>query len=206
MNTSSSSTPGRRPQDTVCDLDVEILRVLGPDGTHEAPKVAIYPLGTSLSLGDTPNKHRWRAWWDKDYNGRVVGIALQAYPVTRVTPQGAWIDPYAYTQATRQPWEDGAPAEEWVTSDVGLRWVSDDGAQAWAKQTKEQALASLVVRLTRWAQHAMNDVKRVIASADAACALFAEDTEPHRQAAAARSDLLFAMRHTLRNTANTRKA
>ncbi|MCC0013834.1 MAG: hypothetical protein H6881_08155 [Rhodobiaceae bacterium] len=116
-------------------------------------KIRIYPT-SAKDLGDNKDKHRWRAKWDTDYiGGTVIGIALSAYPVVRLTPRGAWIDQYAYFEATKQPWEDGAPANEWVTTaDRSLwKWVSDDGGQAWAKPTQEDAIRSIAIRLHRWA-------------------------------------------------------
>lgn len=101
--------------------------------------------------GDNPQTHRWRAQWHRGWNDRVEGIELCPYPVVRKTTCGAWIDPYAYVIATKQPWEDGVPQEEWVVHEDHLRWVSDTGAQAWAKPTRAEAINSLAVRLSRWA-------------------------------------------------------
>jgi hypothetical protein len=104
-------------------------------------------------LGDDPSAHRWRAWWLQGYSDLPVdGIELRAYPVTRLTPVGAWIDTDAFREATKQPWEEGAPGLAWTKADWHkTRWVSDTSGAAWAKPTREAAIYSLAKRLDRWA-------------------------------------------------------
>lgn len=118
-------------------------------------------------LGDDPAKHRWRAqWFPGDASGEVGGISLQAYPVIRLTPAGAWIDTCAYRQATKQPWEEGAPALEWVTSKTRSchRWVGNESGQAWAKPTMELAIQSIAVRLERWTARIASDRIRAMSA------------------------------------------
>lgn len=97
-------------------------------------------------LEDNPQTHRWRATWEADGSG----IWLQAFPVIRQTPTGVWIAKYAYLQATKQPWEDGAPANEWVYRAEECRWISNESGASYAKPTKDDAIKSLAIRLTRW--------------------------------------------------------
>jgi len=97
-------------------------------------------------LGDNPLLHRWRATWEADGSG----IWMQAMPVIRNTPTGAWIARHAYREATKQPWEDGAPAKEWNYDPNFKRWVSNKSGASYAKPTKEEAIKSLAIRLTRW--------------------------------------------------------
>lgn len=134
------------------------------------PQIFVYPAGFADQLGDYPEKHRWRAQWEDSFGDRrIAGIALTAHPVVRRTPCGAWIDPFAYSQATHQPWEEGSPANEWVTTaDRRLwKWVSDDGGQAWAKPTREDAIRSIAIRLTRWATKLRNDNEKLTEAAAA---------------------------------------
>jgi hypothetical protein len=129
-----------------------------------------------LSEVDDPERIRWRAIWDSNYtNGLPGGIFMECYPVVRKTRCGAWIDPHAYRQATKQPWEEGAPVREWNLSDKSLhRFVHDGSGSAWAKPTRADALHSLGVRLTRWSARARHDVERVNAACDVAAALLTE--------------------------------
>ena len=120
-------------------------------------------------LGDAPNLHRWRAWWaGGDAISEVSGIELRAYPVARLTPSGAWIDVDGYRQATKQPWEDGAPDKQWVPASWHkLRWVSNGSGQAWVKPTQDEAIKSLAIRLCRWSNRVAGDVNRVRSAAKA---------------------------------------
>jgi hypothetical protein len=127
---------------------------------------------------DDPDRIRWRATWHRDYGtGLPVGIELTPYPVARKTPCGAWVDPHAYRQATKQPWEDGAPGYEWLLSDKGLwKFVHDGSGSAWAKPTRAAALRSLGIRLCRWSSAVRRDVERVNAACDVAEALLSRDS------------------------------
>jgi hypothetical protein len=126
-----------------------------------------------LSETDAPNEIRWRARWDSNYSTALPGgIFMECYPVVRKTYYGAWIDPHAYRQATKQPWEEGAPAYEWVLSHPSLhRFVYDKSGASWAKPTRALALHSLGIRLTRWSAKVRRDTQRVNAACDVAEAL-----------------------------------
>ena len=119
-------------------------------------------------LGDDATAHRWRAWWRQGYSDLGVnGIVLRAYPVIRATPVGAWIDTDATRQATKQPWEEGAPALEWTKGNWHkTRWVSNTSGAAWAKTTREAAIYSLAVRLDRWATNIAREARRAKQAAD----------------------------------------
>lgn len=107
-------------------------------------------------FGDSPDEHRWRAWWDNDGLGESVrGIILRCYPVTKLTPCGAWVDPDAWTQ-------HGRNGIEWNKRHGFARWVSNDGGAAWAKRTQKEALASIAVRHARWAQRIVGDARYFI--------------------------------------------
>jgi hypothetical protein len=118
-------------------------------------------------LGDNPATHRWRAGWDKNWDGVVIGIELRAYPVVKLTPQGAQIDPEAW--------------REYKTSGTGWhltgekRFVTNTGAQAWAKPTQEDALHSIAVRLERWARQVYRDTVKVRQAAAIVQALRPDD-------------------------------
>jgi hypothetical protein len=116
-------------------------------------------------IPEDPDSIRWRAWWSDKVcfpAGCAAGIELACYPVIRKTKCGAWIDPYAYRQATKQPWEDGAPAMEWAPHIEGaLRWVSDNSGQSWAKPTREEAVRSLAIRLSRHARNVQNSRDKI---------------------------------------------
>jgi hypothetical protein len=124
---------------------------------------------TYADLGDEPDQHRWRAQWVSESTTGVYGIHLDAYPVLSKTRCGVWINEYGYRQATKQPWEEGAPAKEWVPFDqtwMKKRFVHDNSNQAWAKPTQEEAIKSLAVRLCRWAGHVARDTEKVRTAAE----------------------------------------
>lgn len=122
-------------------------------------------------LGDEPDKHRWRAWWaPSGMDGRVGGIELHAYPVIKTNYASVWIDEWAYREATKQPWEDGGPGIEWITFEgkpMKKRLLHNNSGSAWAKPTQEEAIRSLAIRLTRWANHLARDVEKARSAADA---------------------------------------
>jgi hypothetical protein len=127
------------------------------------PELAIREGYGMADLGDNPDTHRWRAWWATTCDGIVTGIELTAYPVTRLTPAGAWIDTIAGRQASKQPWEEGAPGYEWAYYGAGPqkdKWVANGSSSAWAKPTRDEAVRSLAARLARWTGHLAWDVKR----------------------------------------------
>lgn len=121
----------------------------------------------SDGLEDDPAAHRWRAQWDTGQGGPVSGIALTAYPVIRLTPQGAWIDPYAFRE-----WRINGRA--WYLSGE-KRWVSNTGGQAWAKPTRDEALHSIAIRLDRWATKLYADTVKLREAAETLRVLRPED-------------------------------
>jgi hypothetical protein len=117
---------------------------------------------------DDPSTLRWRAWWNFTYDVQAcAGVELICYPVLKLTPAGAWIDPIAYHHG------------EWVTHETCKRWVSNDGGQAWAKSTQQDALDSLLIRHKRWASRLHSDVAKFRCTLAAIEKLF-----PDRMAAA----------------------
>lgn len=123
-------------------------------------------------LGDDPALHRWRAWWVTESlraGLTVTGIQLRAYPVIKTNPESVWIDEWADRQATKQPWEEGAPSKEWIAYEgkpVKKRLLHNGSGSAWAKPTQEEAIHSLAIRLTRWANHVARDVQKARSAAD----------------------------------------
>jgi hypothetical protein len=114
-------------------------------------------------LGDDPTKHRWRAWWADDGTGGVCGIQLRAYPVIKVNPASVWINEDGCREATKQPWEDGAPAMEWVLFNparMKKRICHNGASAAWAKPTQDEAIRSLAIRLCRWTNHIARKAER----------------------------------------------
>lgn len=151
-------------------------------------------------LGDEPDKHRWRAWWAlSDVNGITDGIELRAYPVIKVNQASVWINADGYREATRQPWEDGAPDLKWVPFDAGWmrRRILHDGASAaWAKPTQEEAIRSLAIRLCRWTTHIARDAERA-ASAIRVLERLRPDLPKYTQTAKANlADAFIAARET----------
>jgi hypothetical protein len=119
-------------------------------------------------LGDEPDKHRWRAWWADDGTGGVCGIELRAYPVIKVNPASVWINEDGCRKATKQPWEDGAPAMEWVPFNPARmkKRICHNGASAsWAKPTQDEAIRSLAIRLCRWTARLHTGMKRAESAA-----------------------------------------
>jgi len=121
-------------------------------------------------LEDDPTQHRWRASWVRsDYDSKVTGISLTAHPVLKETPCGVWIHEYGFRQATKQPWEEGAPAMEWVPFYEKLmkkRFVHNGSGSAWAKPTQEEAIRSLAIRLSRWSNHVASNVEKLWSAAN----------------------------------------
>lgn len=117
-------------------------------------------------LGDAPGLHRWRATWENGAEGYPDCIVLQAHPVIKLTPMGAWVAQHAYREATKQPWEEGAPGLEWVTFGNKGRFVVNGSGMSWAKLTREEAIASLAYRMETWARRMVHDYRRVIAAVD----------------------------------------
>ena len=122
-------------------------------------------------LGDEPDKHRWRAWRAlSDVNGITGGIELRAYPVIKVNPMSVWINADGYREATKQPWEDGAPAMEWAPFDpawMKKRLCHNGSGSAWAKPTQDEAIHSLAIRLCRWTNKLRNEIERAESAAKA---------------------------------------
>ena len=141
--------------------------IFNSDGRTAEGEPAITKWGYE-DLEDDPSKHRWRAWWVGG-NGVVMGISLIAYPVIKETPCGVWISEHSYRQATKQPWEEGAPAKEWVEFDPKCdkkRFINNGSGQAWAKPTQDKAVRSLAIRMSRWSNHLANEVDRLRSAAD----------------------------------------
>lgn len=114
---------------------------------------------------DDPSRLRWRAWWTWVYGGQIEGVELICYPVIKVTPTGAWIDPTAYHFG------------EWSIHPELKRWVSNDGGSAWAKPTQQLALDSLLIRHNRWASRLCGDVAKFRSTLAAIEKLFPERHE-----------------------------
>lgn len=106
------------------------------DGTGGDNAPAITQYGYD-DLDDAPQAHWWRAYWSEP------GISLRAYPIIRKTPTGVWIAHHAWREKHR----DGSYS--W-TEIQPIRWMSVKSAASWAKPTRELAVHSLAVRLTRW--------------------------------------------------------
>jgi hypothetical protein len=114
-------------------------------------------------LEDDPDLHRWRAWWVTDGNSLVSGIELRAYPVIKKNYASVWINTDAYRERTRdgKQWEPFDP--KWMKK----RLLHNNSGSAWAKPTQEEAIHSLAVRLTRWANHLARDVEKARSAANA---------------------------------------
>ncbi|MBZ9888074.1 hypothetical protein LB559_08995 [Mesorhizobium sp. BR1-1-3] len=146
-------------------------------------KIRKYP---SDDFGDSPDEHRWRAWWDNDgVDGTVRGIVLRCYPVTKVTPCGAWVDPDSWTQGGRN-------GIEWNKSHDFARWVSNDGGAAWAKRTQKEALDSIAVRHARWSQRIISDARYFIEATRALKMLLPERTNQADSAIRSLADFIAA--------------
>jgi len=113
-------------------------------------------------LGDEPDKHRWRAWWVANSDSVVTGIELRAYPVIQTNHKSVWINADADREQTRdgKQWEPFDP--KWMKK----RLLHNNSGSAWAKPTQEEAIHSLAVRLTRWANHIARDVEKALSAAD----------------------------------------
>jgi len=138
-----------------------MIHAFGDSPSRAEPKIR-YALREFEDV-DAPDLIRWRAFWDKEpSSNRYAGIFLQCFPVVRKTHYGAWIDPEAYRCLTRQPWQEGALANEWVLSNARHhKLVYDGSGSAWAKPTRAEALRSLGIRLMRWSAAVRRDVDRV---------------------------------------------
>jgi hypothetical protein len=117
-------------------------------------------------LGDAPELHRWRASWENDCDGYPDCIALTAHPVVKLTPKGAWVAQHAYREATKQPWEQGAPGYVWNTFGTKGRFVLNGSGMSWAKLTQEEAIAAIAYRMECWARRMVHDYRRAVAAVD----------------------------------------
>jgi len=104
-------------------------------------------------LGDDPSKHRWRAFWEGD------GINLQAFPILKQTACGVWICNYSIRWNGQ--WDLAGPK----------RFIHNKSGQGYAKPTREEAMYSLAVRLTRWTNNIRRETERAEASIAALRAL-----------------------------------
>lgn len=138
----------------------------------EKPKepraITFYP---SENFEDDKSSLRWRASWNKHFDGSILGVDVRCYPVVRETPCGAWIDQHAYRE-----WRDGGWDWSQPYHDL-LKWVSNDGGAAWAKPTKQEALYSLVYRHKRWSSRILNDICYFMEASEALAELFPESKE-----------------------------
>lgn len=122
-------------------------------------------------FGDDLRTHRWRATWDKNWDGNVQGILVTPYAVVKNTECGAWIDPHSY-------WHG-----EWnLCLPEGHRWVRNDSGQAWAKPTRQLAVESLIYRHKRWSSRILNDIIYFYQASKALGGLFPDETR-HVEAA-----------------------
>lgn len=117
-------------------------------------------------LGDAPDLHRWRAYWENGEENLPDCIVLQAHPVIKLTPMGAWVAQHAYREAKKQPWEEGAPGYVWNTFGTKGRFVLNGSGMSWAKLTQEDAIASLAYRMECWARRMVDDYRRIVAAVD----------------------------------------
>lgn len=112
-------------------------------------------------LADDPTRWRWRATFEfSGYGKRDAYVVLQAYPVVKLTPCGAWIDSYGYVNPDGS---NEALAPSSVTA-AGVRLVMDGSGQAWAKRTRDEALHSAAYRLKRRAEKTARDMELVMAA------------------------------------------
>lgn len=125
-------------------------------------------------LGDDPASHRWRAQWSYTWDGECDGIMLTAHQVLKATRCGVWITQYS----SRKPrWVDGATVLDWEPFEPWMkrRFVNNGSMQAWAKPTREEAMHSLGIRLTRWTTNIRKEVEKARAAAHALLKLRPDD-------------------------------
>lgn len=119
------------------------------------PRPHVYTRDDLATLGDHPEKHRWRATWDRSSEG-VCGVELHAYPVVRHTPCGVWLDIDAFRSGG-----------QWSLEDYHRhQWVANHSGRSFAKPTRREALESLAIRLSRWANRVRNSAIEVKEAAD----------------------------------------
>jgi hypothetical protein len=107
------------------------------------------------SFGDDPALHRWRAWWANgtgDWRDGL-GIELRCYPIVRKTNAGAWIAHHAYWNGKN--WKHISAA----------KLVMDKSGSAWAKPTRDEAVRSIAIRLSRWFAIQRHSVHKLKAAA-----------------------------------------
>jgi hypothetical protein len=115
-------------------------------------------------LDDNPENHRWRAWWCSTSEGHTYGIDLRAYPIYSRTDTGIWYPRNPY----RRPIKDGY---KWEYGEDDLHFCTNGSGQSWVKPTQEEAIESLAIRLTRWANYVQRSVIRVHSAASALATL-----------------------------------
>ena len=113
-------------------------------------------------------------------------LFLQAFPVTKTTPQGAWIDTDAEADINLY---GTSPTLSWSTADWHrTRWVANGSGASWAKLTREEAILSAAIRLSRWARFIRNDADKALSRA-ASLRAFRPDLDGYAKIAEATLDL-----------------
>lgn len=110
-------------------------------------------------LGDKPDLHRWRASWENDSDGYPECILLQAHPVVKLTPKGAWVAQHAYRDSNSHGYV-------WNTFGTKGRFVLNGSGMSWAKLTQEEAVSAIAYRMECWARRMVHDFQRVVAAVD----------------------------------------
>jgi hypothetical protein len=115
------------------------------------------------ALGDDDTKHLWRAHWRRGYGDQTLsGILLSAYPVVKHTEHTALICQDAYYMRGYGGGTTGWEIKPWMKT----KRVYIGSNQSWAKQTRKEAIDSLAIRLTRWANNVSRDVRKVVEAAE----------------------------------------
>lgn len=91
----------------------------------------------------------WYRYTDEMYDGGLIRIRLNTYPVIRVTPHGVWLVVPSRTRAPR-------------------KWVNVSASYAWAARTQDVAMRDFKARKRRQIEIIRSQLRRAEAALAAA--------------------------------------
>ena len=123
-----------------------------------------FPIIACPDIPDDPSRYFWRASLSKSGY-----IELWAFPVVRRTEFGAWIDPDGYVTSSRQL--------DYNPTSTRLKFMIVNSHRSYAKTHRDLAIASLLHRAVRRAEHVNREAALLRRFSAAIPTLFPEEAE-----------------------------